>query len=137
MKKTYEAPVVSLMTFSLNQNVASCEIPTSYDAVSVDCLIKSGDVDGVFYDDNSDICSYYATSANLITLNGWTYLYWYGAASGTPEAGGTYDNGVMYGNVLMNALTSAGITSNPMSSNGALHAGLASTDVIQLINSSL
>ncbi len=133
--REYKKPVMKVEKFLVNQAVSSCENPTSYKAVGVDCLIKSGDVDGVFYNDGLGICTYYATSSNLITLNGWTYLYWYGSSSGNPEAGGTNSDGTMYGNVLMNALKNAGVSQS--GSGGVLHAGLASTEVTQLINSSL
>lgn len=133
--KMYTKPDFTIYHFDVKDYVASCENPTSYKAVSVDCLIKSGDVDGVFYNDGLGICTYYATSSNLITLNGVTYLYWYGSSSGTPEAGGTNTDGTMYGSVLMNALKAAGISQS--GSGGVLHAGVATTEVTQLINSSL
>ncbi|MCD7820444.1 MAG: hypothetical protein LUH07_15565 [Lachnospiraceae bacterium] len=133
--KVYTKPDFTVYSFDVREYVASCENPETYSAVSVDCLIKSGDVDGVFYNDGKNICSYYATSSNLITLNGWTYLYWYGSPSGNPEAGGTNSDGTMYGQVLMNALEGAGVSGG--SGNSVLHAGLASAKVTQLINTSL
>lgn len=133
--KVYTKPDFTVYSFDVREYVASCENPTSYSSVGVDCLIKSGDVDGVFYNDGLGICTYYATSSNLIELNGWTYLYWYGSSSGNPDAGGTNSDGTMYGSVLMDALKAEGISQS--NNSGVLHAGLASAKVTQLINTSL
>ncbi len=132
--KVYTKPDFTVYHFDVKDYVATCENPTSYSAVNVDCLIKSGDAEGVFYNDGLNICTYYATSSNLITLNGVTYLYWYGSADGQPATGGTNEDGSMYGQVLMTALTNAGVSGT--SGSNVLHAGVATTSVTQLINQS-
>lgn len=131
MRRAYEKPVMTVERFLANVAVAACEPSEEYDAVHVDCLIKSGDVDGVFY---SGGCDYVASSSNLVTLNGHQYLYWYGASKGKPESGGENGDGTYYGQRLMDELINAGISQN--GSGGVLHAGLTSTEVLSVINHS-
>lgn len=132
MRRAYEKPVMTVERFLANVAVASCTPSTTIKPVHVDCLIKSGDVDGVFY---SGGCDYVASDSNLITLNGHQYLYWYGSSSGTPEVGGTKTDGTYYGQKLMTELKNAGISQN--GAGGVLHAGLATAEVLSVINSSI
>ena len=131
MRRAYEKPVMTVERFLANVAVAACEPSKTYNPVHVDYLIKSGDLDRVFY---SGGCDYVASSSNLVTLNGHQYLYWYGPSNGQPGTGGTESDGTYYGQKLMDELIKAGVSQN--GSGGVLHAGLASTEVLSVINHS-
>ena len=144
-------PELYVERFLPNQNVAQTCAPSS-DAqpVHVDCLIKSGDLDGVFYDK----CEYVASSDNLRTFDAdnWDnngqdnydplqYLCWYGPSSSSPDRGSidtdvtkTGTKGALLGQWLMDAFTKAGFSQS--NSSGVLHAGLATAKVLSTINHS-
>ena len=137
--KAYTKPVMQVEIFEVNDTIATCENPTTYDPIEVDCDIKAGSVDGIYFDDGKGICSYFlGGSAQVITissgtkyqgytLNAGTYLIWYGPASGSPSGQGA---------ALMNYLVNQGISKG--SGNKTIHAGrISDVDYRKIINASL
>ncbi|MCD7809253.1 MAG: hypothetical protein LUH02_07910, partial [Erysipelotrichaceae bacterium] len=133
--REYTKPIMNVERFMINTTIADCGDPI-YTAVDVNCDIKSGYAEGVFYSGNGTACTFYATTSNTKTINGITYFYWYGAANGNPADGGTNEDGSMYGSVLMNALKGAGVSDSDGNGN-VLHAGVASAKILSYINSSI
>lgn len=139
--KRYVKPDAYFTRFTLTDNVAACRPTDITQAAHVDCAIKSGDVDGVFYNVENTPCTYYSTAENTVILGKssdddttyTTYLYWYGPTNGQPNNGSyNSETGVGTGNALMNAIRSA--LGNHVDAQG-LHAGVLTEEVQSVINS--
>lgn len=143
--KVYNKPELYVEEFEANDSVTTCTYKSEVQPMYVSCLIKSGDVDGVFYDQ----CSYKATENSVVTLDAddydndpadnyeaKQYFWWTGATSGKPAAG-SYDNGdgYMWGDTLMQALRSY-LTNLGITVPQGIHAGAANPEVISAWNSS-
>lgn len=148
----YSKPELYVERFLPNQKVTACDPSTEVQSVTVSCLIKSGDQEGVFYDG----CDYVASSNYLKTIDAddWDkngqddyaplqYLCWYGPSdpnsrpdSGSIDTDGTKTGtkGALLGQWLMDAFTKAGF--NQFSGSNVLHAGLATPNVLSIINQS-
>ena len=146
--KVYNKQELYVEEFEANDSVTTCTYQSKVQEMGVACLVKSGEADGVFYDQ----CNYKATENSVVTLDAddydpnsnpntddyeaKQYFWWTGATSGKPETG-SYDNGdgYMWGDTLMKALTSylknLGITVPQ-----GIHAGAANPEVISAWNSS-